>query len=72
MSDKHKEVLLLDDPPVTSMQVWFRLQLSPEGEVHRVQIRKKSTARVDVDIMLTKEQALSLANMINAKFGGKP
>lgn len=63
-------VLEQGDPPETSMQVWFRMQLTPAGEVSRVQIRKRSTAGADVDIMLTREQAVSLAAQIQSRFGG--
>jgi hypothetical protein len=66
---KKKFVVLAEDtPPVTAMEVAFRAQLTPAGEVARVQIRKQSTAGVDVDILLTEAQALMLASMIQAKF----
>jgi hypothetical protein len=69
MSGQKKLPVLADGkPPVTVMDVTFRLQLAADGEVTRVQIRKQSTAGVDVDILLTEEQALTLASMIRTKF----
>lgn len=61
--------LAQDQPPVTTMQVLFRTQLTPAGEVARLQIHKDSTSGVEVDILLTREQALSLADTIRARFG---